>query len=84
MTMTYFTTEKELTKILGVKNTEEIWKLGICLDDWDYGFAVVGNKKKKIENDYQLNNLLQGCFSNVWQIVKSSNGIFTIGMAYHS
>ena len=81
--MIWFDHEETLTKITGLKH-DELWDVGINLDDWDYGVIIEGKYKGIIKNTYCLERLLQGCCDNVWEQIETPKGIFTIGMAYHS
>lgn len=84
MEITFFADDKVLENKVGL-NHEELWKAGLCLDDWDYGLIVNGKKAYNMEKNYTLNRLLTGCCSNEWFQIKNKKGRwFTIGMAYHS
>lgn len=68
-------------------STDEIWNLGINLDDWDYGICLEGQLKtlSSYLASTDLPRLLNGSCDNEWYEVKSNNGKwYTIGIAYHA
>lgn len=82
--LTYFNTTEDLKKVT-VMTSDELWEAGVSLDDWDYGFYIEGNATPKLNKDWQLKGILQGCCSNEWYVVTRKDGsTFTLGMAYHS
>jgi len=86
----YLITELKEIRELTSLNDDAIWKAGVCLDDWDY-FIFVPTTKKPDDfkdsfepKDGTWNELLNGCCSNTWVHIKSPNGNFYVGGAYHS
>lgn len=45
-----FTTREELMELTGLKSSDDLWKAGFNLDDWDIGFQM-NEKIHKIYDD---------------------------------
>jgi hypothetical protein len=88
----------EMYTSLDEKTTDELWRLHVNMDDWDYVLFVGMEHRDEFiicENDYSRGNLepksylidklLTGCCTNAWYEVKDFMGREGIlGIAYHS
>jgi len=65
---------------------DALWDAGICMDDWDY--LVVGPPDILDSQEEPLNywheQILRGCSSNRWYLVRLNGTQVAVGVAYHA
>lgn len=74
-------------KAFNKKETEELWKQGVDLDDWDYALVIPESALRKESNEpleYGTDRLLTGCCENKWYRVLFRGKKVGMGVAYHS
>ena len=86
----------EILQELDRKETEELWDVGVCMDDWDY--VVVSDPLPEDEavpyvpgfslrlelDDLCAAPALTGCCYNTWYLVRFRGAVRVVGVAYHA
>lgn len=79
----YFDDEAALQYELGA-NHDELWDLGLNLDDWDYGFIIPNFVEADLP--YNFEGIMQENHKCdvVWKSIERNKKQYLVGMVYHA